>query len=208
MELHSNDFADGDRIPTDLAFGIHHPETHVTFGPNRSPHLAWSELPEGTRSLALVVHDRDVPTKPDDVNQEGREVPDTLPRADFFHWVVVDIPPDLGEIDAGGFGRDVVPRGRDTTDSPHGTRQGVNDYTGWFAGDADMEGIYTGYDGPCPPWNDSLVHHYEFTLYALDTARLDVEDGFSGADVRSAVEGHVLDTASISGTYSINPRLA
>ena len=34
-----------------------------------------------------------------------------------------------------------------------------------------MFGDYYGYDGPCPPWNDELVHRYVFTLYALDVAQ-------------------------------------
>jgi hypothetical protein len=45
----------------------------------------------------------------------------------------------------------------------HQLRQGVNDYTGWFANDPDMAGEYYGYDGPCPPWNDERVHTYVFT---------------------------------------------
>ena len=45
------------------------------------------------------------------------------------------------------------------------------DYTGWFADDPQMSGQYFGYDGPFPPFNDSLVHHYVFTLYALNVAR-------------------------------------
>ena len=53
---------------------------------------------------------------------------------------------------------------------PRGARQGINDYTGWFAGDKDMAGNYFGYDGPCPPWNDEIPHRYVFTLYALDVA--------------------------------------
>ncbi len=207
MRLSSDDFSDGGTIPPGIAFGIPDADTHIAFGPNRNPHLAWSDLPEGTKSLALIAFDRDVPTKPDDVNQEGREVPADLPRAEFFHWAVVDIPPELGQIAPGSFAEDVVARGRDTSSSPHGTRQGVNDYTGWFAGDPDMEGTYTGYDGPCPPWNDTLVHRYEFTLYALDTERLAVDDGFTGPDVRAAVEGHVLDSASIEASYALNPRL-
>ena len=36
-----------------------------------------------------------------------------------------------------------------------------------------MFGDYYGYDGPCPPWNDELVHRYVFTLYALDVPRLE-----------------------------------
>ena len=58
--------------------------------------------------------------------------------------------------------------------APRGARQGINDYTGWFAGDKDMAGNYFGYDGPCPPWNDEIPHRYVFTLYALDVPRLDV----------------------------------
>ena len=48
----------------------------------------------------------------------------------------------------------VTPRGKSGPDSAGGTRSGLNGYTEWFAGDADMGGQYFGYDGPCPPWND------------------------------------------------------
>jgi phosphatidylethanolamine-binding protein (PEBP) family uncharacterized protein len=37
-----------------------------------------------------------------------------------------------------------------------------------MAGNPDMAGQYFGYDGPCPPWNDERMHHYIFTIYALD----------------------------------------
>jgi phosphatidylethanolamine-binding protein (PEBP) family uncharacterized protein len=40
----------------------------------------------------VICHDPDVPSKGDDVNQEGRGVPASLPRVDFFHWVLVDLP--------------------------------------------------------------------------------------------------------------------
>ena len=58
---------------------------------------------------------------------------------------------------------------------------------------------------PCPPWNDAIVHHYVFTLYALDTARLDVAPRFTGADVVRAIQGHVLAQATVTGRYSLNP---
>jgi len=207
MRVTSESFSDGNPIPDHLAFGIPDPDTHVTFGANRNPHLAWDDVPEGTRSFALVCHDRDVPTSPDDVNQEGREVPPDLPRTDFFHWVVVDLPADLRSIAEGSFADGVVEHGQATASGPHGCRQGINDYTNWFVGDSDMDGQYFGYDGPCPPWNDSLVHHYVFTLYALDIAVAPVEGAFTGQDVRDAVAGHVLATATIMGTDTLNPRL-
>lgn len=68
-----------------------------------------------------------------------------------------------------------------------------------------MEGDYFGYDGPCPPWNDEIVHHYAFTLYALDVERCPLEGRFTGRDVLEAIEGHILDHTVITGTYSFNP---
>lgn len=207
MRIISDSFSDGDPIPGHLAFCVPDPDTHVTLAGNRNPHLAWDDVPEGTASFALICHDRDVPTKPDDVNQEGREVPPDLPRADFFHWVAVDLPEDLRSIEEGSFADGVVAKGQDAAAGPHGCRQGINDYTNWFAGDPDMDGRYFGYDGPCPPWNDSLVHHYEFTLYALDVAALPVDSAFTGQEVRDVIDPHVLDSAVIMGTYTLNPRL-
>ena len=78
---------------------------------------------------------------------------------------------------------------------------------GWFAGDGDMGGDYYGYDGPCPPWNDEILHHYVFTLYALDSARCAVSGMFKGADVLKAIEGHVLAKASLTGIYTLSPKL-
>ena len=83
-------------------------------------------------------------------------------------------------------------------------RQYVNDYTSWFQGDKDMGGTYLGYDGPCPPWNDELVHRYHFRVFALDVARLPVKDGFKWQDAQRAMEDHVLAEATHSGKYSMN----
>jgi Raf kinase inhibitor-like YbhB/YbcL family protein len=207
MKLTTTAFADGDAIGGEYAFCVPHPDSHVALGANKSPDLAWSGLPEGTESLALLCHDPVVPSAPDDVNQEGREVPPDLPRVDFYHWVMADIPPELGGFAAGEFSDGVTARGKDGPAGPHGTRLGINDYTNWFSGDADMEGDYYGYDGPCPPWNDSLVHEYRFTLFALDAASLELPERFTGADLHAAIDGHVLDEATVWGTYTQNPRL-
>lgn len=208
MELRSNSIVDGSDIPGEYAFCVPAPDTHVTLAPNRNPHLAWTDVPAGTRSLVLICHDPDVPSRGDDVNQEGREVPAKLPRVDFTHWVLVDLRADRNEITEATFSATVTARGKPGPDGPEKTRQGINDYTGWFAGDADMAGDYYGYDGPCPPWNDSIVHHYHFTLYALDMPRCPVEGRFDRNQVLAAIDGHVLGQASIVGTYSLNPAVA
>lgn len=217
MKLWSDSFADGGAIAGECAFGVPDAQTHVRLSQNRSPHLAWADLPAGTQSLVVICHDPDVPSRGDDVNQVGRVVPADLPRVDFTHWVLIDLPADSAPIAVGEFSHAVTPRGKGgpAFSRPHGDgavlRQGINDYTGWFAGDPDMGGDYYGYDGPCPPWNDAIVHRYVFTLYALSVPTLalpaHVQDRFTRADVLAALQGKVLDSASITGRYTLNPAL-
>ena len=208
MELTSTSFADGQRIPEQYCFCRIDPETHVTLADNRSPHLAWSGAPEGTRSFVLLCMDPDVPTVGDDVNQEGRTVPHDLPRCEFCHWVMVDIPATCCELGEGACSDGVTPGGKDDPPGPEGSRQGITNYTDWFAGDADMGGDYHGYDGPAPPWNDERLHHYRFTIHAVDVERCPVDgDAFRAEDVLRAIEGHVLASATITGTCSLNPAL-
>jgi len=207
MRLTSTAFADGGRIPGEFAFGVIDPVAHVKLSENMNPDLRWADLPAGTRALALICHDPDVPSRGDDVNQAGRSVPASLARVDFFHWTLVDLPADGGPIARGEFSRAVTPRGKPGPDAPRGAKQGINDYTGWFAGDKDMAGQYYGYDGPCPPWNDERIHHYVFTLYALDVTRLQLGAAFGGPDARKAMAGHVLAQATLTGVYTLNPAI-
>jgi len=207
MQLKSDSFSDGAAIPGEFAFAVIDPNTHVALSRNRNPHLVWSDTPAVTKSFALICHDYDVPSRADDVNKEGREIPATLARVDFFHWLLLDIPAAMREIAAGAYSDGVVARGKPGPGAPNGLRHGLNDYTGWFASDPNMKGNYYGYDGPCPPWNDSIVHHYVFTLYALDTPSLNIPGDLTGANVRAALAGHVLEQAHLSGTYTLNPRL-
>jgi len=67
-ELTSTAFADGAPIPS----------KYTGDGAGVSPPLAWSFLPDGTRSLALIVHDPDAPS------------------GDFTHWVAWNIDPEPG----------------------------------------------------------------------------------------------------------------
>jgi Raf kinase inhibitor-like YbhB/YbcL family protein len=208
MKLISSSFADGQTIPDDFSFCNPDPAHHVCLGKNLNPHLAWSDVPPGTKSFALICHDPDVPSRGDDVNQEGRTVPATLPRVDFFHWVLIDLPAGLAEIEAGEFSRAVTPRGKAGPATLHGARHGINDYTGWFAGDGDMRGDYFGYDGPCPPWNDARMHRYQFKLYALSVDRCAVDGDFTAQDVLAAIKSVTLAEAQLMGTYAINPDIA
>jgi Raf kinase inhibitor-like YbhB/YbcL family protein len=199
-------FADGAPIPAAFAFCVPDETDHVAMAPNRNPRVAWAGAPRGTRSFAVLCVDADAPTVADDVNKEGRRVPASLPRAEFSHWVLVDIPSSVTEIPEGIDADGVTPHGKPTGARTIGVR-GRNDYTSWFAGDPDMEGVYGGYDGPCPPWNDDRIHHYTFTVLALDVESLGLGDDFDLAAVRAAADGHVLASAAQVGTYTLDPAL-
>lgn len=208
MKLTSTSLADNQKIVGEFAFCIPDSAHHVCLGNNKNPQLAWSEIPAGARSFAIICHDPDVPSCGDDVNQEGRTVPASLPRVDFFHWVLIDLPAGKTAVGQGEFSGDVTPRGKPGPASLHGSRQGINDYTSWFANDHDMSGDYYGYDGPCPPWNDEIRHRYVFTVFALDVEHLALEGRFNGQEARDAMQDHILAQASLTGLYTLNPTVS
>lgn len=201
MRICSDSFENGKPIPAEFAMGL--PEG---FGRNRNPHLAWEGIPEGTRSFALLCVDPDAPTVPETVGRDDLRIPVEQPRGDFVHWTMVDIAADVRLIEAGSCSDGVTPKGKRNPPGPPRARQGLNDYTGWFAGDADMGGDYFGYDGPYPPFNDLRTHRYFFRLFALDVEKLDVPERFTAAQVLRATQGHVLGEALVHGTYSLNAK--
>lgn len=208
MQLSSQDLQHLAPIDPRFAFGrVGDAGEPCVLSANLNPHLAWTGAPTGTRSFALSCIDVDAPTRPDDVNKPGRLVPASLPRCEFVHWLMANIPADCLEIATGSCSDGVSARGKGAPGGPAGASHGLNDYSGWFTGDADMDGRYLGYDGPCPPWNDTLVHHYHFRVHALDVERLELAEGFTLAQFRAAIEGHVLDSAELTGTYTLNPAL-
>ena len=202
MHLTTQSFPQGQPIPGEFAMGL-----PSGFGGNRNPQLAWNDVPAGTRSFALLCIDPDVPTVAELVGRQDVEIPLEQPRTEFVHWVIADIPADLREIAAGSCSDGITARGKATPAGPAGARQGLNSYTQWFAGDAQMGGDYFGYGGPYPPFNDQRVHRYFFRLFALDVATLPLPARFGAGDVLNAVQGHVLAEASVWGTYTLNPKL-
>lgn len=79
------------------------PAVFTCEGEGRSPHLAWSGVPEGAKSLALILDDPDAPDP-------------RAPRSTWVHWVLYDIPPTTRELPENA-----------SANLPAGTREGVND---------------------------------------------------------------------------------
>lgn len=81
------------------------PRKHTCEGQDFSPELRWSGVPDGARSLVLVVDDPDAPDP-------------KAPRMTWVHWVLYDIPPDATGL----------PEAVSEAKLPPGTRQGSNDW--------------------------------------------------------------------------------
>ena len=104
------------------------------------------------------------------------DAPDpAAPTMTWVHWVLFNIPSDASELAAA----------ISSTQLPNGTREGLNDWQ------------RTGYGGPCPPIGR---HRYFHKLYALDTALPAMEQP-TKAQVEAAMDGHVIASAQLMGTY-------
>ena len=196
------DIANGTVIKAKYSFCIEDGNGKAKFGPNKSPEIKWSNAPKGTKSFALITVDPKVPSKADNVNKDGKTVSKDLPRVNFYHWLLANIPADIQHLPMGAEGEGVVNKGKKAKATQYGVR-GLNNYGNWFASNPDMSGNYGGYDGPCPPWNDELVHEYHFEVYALDSM-LDLKPGFKADELLKAMKGHILAKGTSVGLYKLN----
>lgn len=81
------------------------PRRYTCDGDEISPPLRWSGVPEGTKSLALIVDDPDAPDP-------------AAPKRVWVHWVLYNLPPDCN----------VLAEGLGGNDLPAGTLEGRNDW--------------------------------------------------------------------------------
>jgi len=90
MRVYSQDLHDGDKMPEKHVFnGMGYQ------GDNLSPHLAWEDAPEGTKSFVITCFDPDAPT-----------------GSGWWHWVVAKIPADTTSLPQGaGSGKAALPAG-------------------------------------------------------------------------------------------------
>ena len=145
LKLTSSAFSDGSEIPRECGYK----------NGNKKPELSFSEIPEGTESLALIMDD------PDAMGAVGKV---------WVHWVVWNINSNTAAMG---------------NDSQNGT-EGMTDFG------------EVGYGGPAPP---DKRHTYVFKLYALDGI-LDLSNESTKADVEKAMEDHIIEQATLTGTYA------
>ena len=96
--------------------------------------------------------------------------------AGWWHWIVFDIPGGANALSKGA--------GSGSAALPGGTIQGENDF-----GDA-------AYGGACPPTGSGL-HHYEFTLWALDTPAIPFDATVTGAKIGPWLQSHAIAKTQI-----------
>ncbi|PON17604.1 YbhB/YbcL family Raf kinase inhibitor-like protein [Candidatus Entotheonella serta] len=159
LTLTSASFQDGDYLSNDhvlsAAYGF------GCDGGNLSPQFSWTGVPDGTKSLALTCFDPDTPT-----------------GSGFWHWVMINIPPDTTSLELGA-------GSADSGKLPAGTVQVRTDFGA------------PGYGGPCPPEGDH-PHRYIFTLSAVS---LDEIPDVSAAVVGFFLNFNTIEKASLMGLY-------
>jgi Raf kinase inhibitor-like YbhB/YbcL family protein len=162
MKVTSSSFKDGDYLPADHILSADY--GFGCAGGNRSPHLRWEGAPDGTRSFAVLCFDPDAPT-----------------GSGFWHWVMVNIPPAVTELqlDAGNPSNANVPAGALQVRTDFGK---------------------PGYGGPCPPQGDH-PHRYLFTVHAVSLDKLPVTADTSAAVVGFYLNFNTVAKATLMGLY-------
>jgi len=107
--------------------------------------------------------------------------PDAPTGSGFWHWVVFNIPASTTSIplNAGDVKKKLMPKGAIQSRTDFGV---------------------PGYGGPCPPKGDA-PHHYHFTIFAVDTPKLDGDENISAAVVGFQLHFHTLAKAELIGVW-------
>ena len=107
--------------------------------------------------------------------------PDAPTGSGWWHWIIFNIPSDVTELktDAGNLLKKIAPAG---------SIQSVTDYG------------KPGFGGACPPIGDK-PHRYLFTVFALDVAKLDLDEKAGSALVGYMLNSHAIAKASLISYY-------
>jgi Raf kinase inhibitor-like YbhB/YbcL family protein len=164
IEMTSSEFSEIKRIPK--KYGCE--QTDV------SPPIAWTDVPEGTVSLALLVDS------------------DQLPGPRLVHWLLWGISPNATELP------EAVPNGPEAPTIGPTARQGTNsdEKVGW-SGPCPEPVIFRTTSAPHPK-GETLVKRYSFSLFALDT-NIDLGPEATKEVLLRAIDGHILAGGQLTG---------
>ena len=165
-------FPDGGMIP---------PKYANTPAGSSSPAIEWSGVPDAAVTLALILHDADVPSRPAASSSAGSGPDDTL------HWAIFNIPAKAAGLPEG------VPHNQALEDGSVQLK--------YVEGVPRLAIGKIGYFGPSPPPTSlPVLHHYIFELYSLDV-KLDPSLNLR-EDLTRAMAGHVLAKGVYFGVYA------
>lgn len=154
MKLTSHDVIDGGTLP----------DAQVYAKGNTSPQLSWSGFPAETRSFTVTCFDPDAPTP-----------------SGFWHWALVDLPPEVTSLETGA--------GAEGSSLPGGAFMLRND------------GGQAAFMGAAPPPGDQ-VHRYFFVVHAVTEPSLGVGESASNAVMSFNLAFKTAARAIIHGTYA------
>jgi len=160
------------------------PVKYTCLGQAASPPLSIGNIPEGAKSLAVIVDDPDAPIKPPTPaapratkNKHKKTATTKHPKTGtetppvyFTHWLIWNIDVDGGTIPE-NFKND---------------NEGTN------------SAQQVGYIGICPPTG---THHYRFKVYALDT-KLNISKSSDKAALEKVMQGHILAWGELDGVFN------
>lgn len=191
LKVEVEKLTDNGPIPEAFALCEATPDGKSTAGKNQRPTISWSKAPKETKSFAVIVSDPDVPAEFSKAGKEGMVIGTDEPRQMFYHWALLDIPATKTRIEGG------------KPDAPVSFGVPARSDLGSYVPDA------RNYGGPCPPWNDARVHHYHFTVYALDVPSLGLAADVTAKQAAEAIasSNHVLAQGEMVGTYTLNKEL-
>jgi Raf kinase inhibitor-like YbhB/YbcL family protein len=218
MSLTSSVVKNGQRLPFKYGYCQPNGKGEVKLSNDLTPPLTWTGAPAGTKSFVVMLVDPTASSSPN-FDVKGTMVPVKKDRMKVYQWTDANIPASMTHFPEGAGSKGFVIGGKKTGSTAYGL-MGINIYTEAFsspyagritfppATTKTIKGTYGRYDGPCAPWNDSVVHQYTFYVYAMNVAHLKLPKNgmYQGAALMKAMKGHILGEASLLTPYATNPK--
>lgn len=207
MEVTSSKITRIRRIGLDYSCATERSPIGFKFGKNLSPPLAWSGVPEGTESLALIVTGTDKLIAVMESIKAGAQAKEFNPPYEeplAVHWVMWNIPADLTELSEG------IATTTEAISIGPGVRQGLNyeNFHGWTGPCPQPIGLAREYKSTSGGYNYTYgapmrgIDNFFFRIYALDIVLDGLGADTSRDDLLKAIDGHIIAAGELNGKYA------